>query len=159
MMSGENQLKASDRLAEHIKSIEDYINLSNVSYSTFNVEYIVVSNLTREDMSKMTTQEMFDAAYLLYGYSTYIQDEINKNKVALNWCEDQIEKLVAANLNNFDQYTKHDVKRQIIIKENTYAASVDAMRAVAESRLQSLEGKVYELKRQGDILLERGKRI
>ena len=77
----------------------------------------------------------------------------------MNWCEDQIEKLVAANLNNFDQYTKHDVKRQIIIKENTYAASVDAMRAVAESRLQSLEGKVYELKRQGDILLERGKRI
>ena len=158
-MSGENQLKASERLADHIKSVEDYINMSNVSYSTFNVEYIVASNLTRDDMSKMTTQEMFDTAYLLYGYSTYIQDEINKNKVALNWCEDQIEKLVAANLNNFDQYTKHDVKRQIIIKENTYAASVDSMRAVAESRLQSLEGKVYELKRQGDILLERAKRL
>lgn len=158
-MSGENQLKASDRLADHIKSIEEYINLTNVSYATFNVEYIVASNLTKEDMGKMTTQEMFDTAYLLYGYSTYIQDEINKNKVALNWCEDQIEKLVAANLNNFDQYTKHDVKRQIIIKENSYAASVDSMRAVAEARLQYLEGKVYELKRQGDILLERGKRL
>tara|TARA_R100000406_G_scaffold7987_1_gene5435 strand:+ start:16891 stop:17367 length:477 start_codon:yes stop_codon:yes gene_type:complete len=158
-MSGENQLKASDRLADHIKSIEEYINLTNVSYATFNVEYIVASNLTKEDMGKMTTQEMFDTAYLLYGYSTYIQDEINKNKVALNWCEDQIEKLVAANLNNFDQYTKHDVKRQIIIKENSYAASVDSMRAVAEARLQCLEGKVYELKRQGDILLERGKRL
>ena len=158
-MSGENQLKASDRLADHIKSIEEYINLTNVSYATFNVEYIVASNLTKEDMGKMTTQEMFDTAYLLYGYSTYIQDEINKNKVALNWCEDQIEKLVAANLNNIDQYTKHDVKRQIIIKENSYAASVDSMRAVAEARLQSLEGKVYELKRQGDILLERGKRL
>lgn len=158
-MSGENQLKASDRLADHIKSIEEYINLTNVSYATFNVEYIVASNLTKEDMGKMTTQEMFDTAYLLYGYSTYIQDEINKNKVALNWCEDQIEKLVAANLNNFDQYTKHDVKRQIIIRENSYAASVDSMRAVAEARLQCLEGKVYELKRQGDILLERGKRL
>ena len=158
-MSGENQLKASDRLADHIKSIEEYINLTNVSYTTFNVEYIVAANLSKEDMGKMTTQEMFDTAYLLYGYSTYIQDEINKNKVALNWCEDQIEKLVAANLNNFDQYTKHDVKRQIIIKENSYAASVDSMRAVAEARLQSLEGKVYELKRQGDILLERGKRL
>ena len=133
--------------------------ISNVSYSTFNVEYIVASNLTRDDLSKLTTQEMFDAAYLLYGYSTYIQDEINKNKVALSWCEDQIEKLVAANLNNFDQYTKHDVKRQIIIKENSYATSVDGMRAVAEARLQSLEGKVYELKRQGDILLERAKRL
>tara|TARA_B100001939_G_scaffold110758_1_gene95658 strand:- start:3136 stop:3612 length:477 start_codon:yes stop_codon:yes gene_type:complete len=158
-MTGDNQLKASERLADHIKSVEEYINISNVSYSTFNVEYIVAANLTKDDLNKLTTQEMFDAAYLLYGYSTYIQDEINKNKVALGWCEDQIEKLVAANLNNFDQYTKHNVKRQIIIKENSYAASVDGMRAVAEARLQSLEGKVYELKRQGDILLERAKRV
>ena len=158
-MSGETQLKASERLAEHIKGIDEYIAMSNVSYSSFNVEYIVASNLTTEDMSTMTSQEMFDSAYLLYGYSTYIQDEINKNKVALSWCNDQIEKLVAANLNNFDQYTKHDVNRQIIIRENSYAASVDQMRLVAESRLQSLEGKVYELKRQGDILLERAKRL
>lgn len=159
MMSGNTELKASERLAEHIKNIEEYIAMSNVSYSAFNVEYVVVSNLTKEDMSNMTSQEMFDSAYLLYGYSTYIQDEINKNKVALSWCNDQIEKLVAANLNNFDQYTKHDVKRQIIIRENSYAASVDQMRLVAESRLQSLEGKTYELKRQGDILLERAKRL
>ena len=158
-MSGNTELKASERLAEHIKGIDEYIAMSNVSYSSFNVEYIGASNLTTEDMSTMTSQEMFDSAYLLYGYSTYIQDEINKNKVALSWCNDQIEKLVAANLNNFDQYTKHDVKRQIIIRENSYAASVDQMRLVAESRLQSLEGKVYELKRQGDILLERAKRL
>ena len=159
MMSGEEQLKASDRLADHIKSIDEYIAMSNVSYSSFNVEYVVAANLTKDDLSKMTTQEMFDTAYILYGYSTYIQDEINKNKVALSWCEDQIEKLVAANLHNFDQYTKHDVKRQIIIKENSFAASVDNMRAVAEARLQSLAGKTYELKRQGDILLERAKRV
>ncbi|MAS57842.1 MAG: hypothetical protein CMA37_04465 [Euryarchaeota archaeon] len=159
IMSGEVQLKASDRLADHIKSIDEYIAMSNVSYSAFNVEYVVAANLTTDDLSKMTTQEMFDAAYILYGYSTYIQDEINKNKVALSWCEDQIEKLVAANLQNFDQYTKHDVKRQIIIRENSFAASVDGMRAVAEGRLQSLEGKTYELKRQGDILLERAKRV
>ena len=159
MMSGEEQLKASDRLADHIKSIDEYIAMSNVSYSSFNVEYVVAANLTKDDLSKMTTQEMFDTAYILYGYSTYIQDEINKNKVALSWCEDQIEKLVAANLHNIAQYTKHDVKRQIIIKENSFAASVDNMRAVAEARLQSLEGKTYELKRQGDILLERAKRV
>ena len=89
-MSGETQLKASERLAEHIKGIDEYIAMSNVSYSSFNVEYIVASNLTTEDMSTMTSQEMFDSAYLLYGYSTYIQDEINKNKVALSWCNDQI---------------------------------------------------------------------
>ena len=158
MMSGEKQLKASERLSEHIKTIEEYVNVSNATYSMFNVEYVIAANFTRDDLSSMTRQEMFDAAYLLYGYSTYIQDEINKNKIAFDWCEDQIEKLVAANLNNFDQYTKHNVKRQLIIKENSYAASVDNMRSTAEARLQCLEGKVYELKRQRDILLERAKR-
>ena len=158
-MSGENQLKASDRLSDHIKSIEEYINLSNVTYSTFNVEYIVAANLTKEDMGKMTTQEMFDTAYLLYGYSTYIQDEINKNKVVVDWCNDQLEKIVTANLENYGQYTKHETKRQSIIKENTYAAKCDQMLQVAEGRLQCLEGKTYELKRKGDILLEKGKRL
>jgi hypothetical protein len=32
------------------------------------------------------------------------------------------------------------------------------MRLVAESRLQALDGKVYEIKRKADILLEKGKR-
>jgi hypothetical protein len=32
------------------------------------------------------------------------------------------------------------------------------MREVAEARLNLLDGKVYELKRKADILLEKGKR-
>jgi hypothetical protein len=32
------------------------------------------------------------------------------------------------------------------------------MREIAEARLQSLDGKVFELKRKADILLEKGKR-
>ena len=158
-MNGLTELKASERLAAHIESVDAYINLSNVRYATFKAEFILAADMGLEDISKMTTQALFDTAYILYGYSTYIQDEVNKNKVVLSWCEDQIEKLVAANLSNFDQYTKHDVKRQIIIKENSSAGSVDNMRSVAEARLQSLEGRVYELKRQGDILLERAKRL
>ena len=32
------------------------------------------------------------------------------------------------------------------------------MKNIADARLQSLEGKVYEIKRKADILLEKGKR-
>ena len=79
-MSGENQLKASDRLADHIKSIEEYINLTNVSYTTFNVEYIVAANLSKEDMGKMTTQEMFDTAYYTDIRLTY-KTKLTKTKL------------------------------------------------------------------------------
>ncbi|NDD83569.1 hypothetical protein EBZ38_04705 [bacterium] len=157
-MSGENTLKAADKLSEHISIIASYIELSNTKFSSFREEYLLAANLSSDDLKKMTQQESFDTAYLLYAYATYIQDEINKNKIALNWCNDQLEKLVVAHNDEFSQYTKHEVKRQIIIRDNNYAASVDKMREVAEARLQALDGKVYELKRKADILLEKAKR-
>jgi hypothetical protein len=157
-MSGENTLKASEKLSEHLNLINAYVDLSNTKFSSFREEYLLVANLSSDELKKLTQQETFDTAYLLYGYATYIQDEINKNKIALNWCNDQLEKLVVAHNDEFGQYTKHEVKRQIIIKDNNYAASVDKMREVAEARLQALDGKVYELKRKADILLEKAKR-
>ena len=157
-MSGENTLKASEKLAEHLASINSYIDLSNTKFSSFREEFLLAANLSSDDLKKLTQQEAFDTSYLLYAYSTYIQDEINKNKIALNWCNDQLEKLVVAHNDEFGQYTKHEVKRQIIIRDNNYAASVDKMREVAEARLQALDGKVYELKRKADILLEKAKR-
>jgi hypothetical protein len=158
-MTGEVQLKASERLAKHIEQIDNYLDLSNVRFAAFREEFLDAANMPLDRVKTLTQQELFDRAYVLYGYSSYIQDEINKNKIVLDWCNDQLEKLVAENLHNFDQYTKHEVKRQSIIMENTYAAKCDQMRAIAEARLQSLEGKVYELKRKGDILLEKGKRL
>jgi hypothetical protein len=158
-MSGENTLKAADKLSEHISLISSYIEISNTKFSSFREEYLLAANLSSEQLKKLTQQEAFDTAYLLYAYATYIQDEINKNKIALNWCNDQLEKLVVAHNDEFSQYTKHEVKRQIIIKDNNYAASVDKMREVAEGRLQALDGKVYELKRKADILLEKAKRL
>jgi hypothetical protein len=158
-MSGENTLKAADKLSEHISLISSYIEISNTKFSSFREEYLLAANLSSDQLKKLTQQEAFDTAYLLYAYATYIQDEINKNKIALNWCNDQLEKLVVAHNDEFSQYTKHEVKRQIIIKDNNYAASVDKMREVAEGRLQALDGKVYELKRKADILLEKAKRL
>ena len=159
MLNGETQLTASERLAKHIEQIDNYLDLSNVRFSAFREEFLDTANMSLDRVKTFTQQELFDRAYILYGYSSYVQDEINKNKVVLDWCNDQIEKIVVGNLHRFDQYTKHEVKRQSIIKENSYAAKCDQMRGIAEARLQSMEGKVYELKRQGDILLEKGKRL
>jgi hypothetical protein len=157
-MSGDKELKASEKLAEHIASINDYINSSNTKFASFREEYLLVSDLSMDQLKKLTQQELFDAAYLMYGYATYIQDEINKNKVALSWCHDQMEKLIVKYSHEFNQYTKHESKKHILAQQNSYAASLENMREVAEARLNLLDGKVYELKRKADILLEKGKR-
>ena len=159
MMSGDKELKASDKLSEHLVSINDYVNMSNTKFSSFREEFLMVADLSLDQLKKLTQAEALDSAYLLYGYATYIQDEINKNKIALSWCHDQIEKLIVQHPNEFGQYTKHESKKYILAKNNSYASAVEHMREVAEARLQSLDGKVFELKRKADILLERGKRL
>jgi hypothetical protein len=69
-----------------------------------------------------------------------------------------MEKLIVKHSDEFGQYTKHESKKHILSQNNSYAASLENMREVAEARLQALDGKVYELKRKADILLEKGKR-
>lgn len=157
-MNGDKELKASDKLAKHLDSIEQYINSSNTKFSSFREEYLLVSDLSADALKKLTQAEAFDAAYLLYGYATYIQDEVNKNKVALSWCNNEMEKLIVQHSDTFGQYTKHESKKYILAKNNSYAASLENMREIAEARIQSLDGKVFELKRRADILLEKGKR-
>ena len=157
-MSGDKELKASEKLSEHINAINDYINSSNTKFSSFREEYLMVADLSLDQLRKNTQAELFDAAYLIYGYATYIQDEVNKNKIALSWCNDQMEKLIVKHSDEFGQYTKHESKKHILAKTNSYAASLENMREVAEARLQALDGKVFELKRKADILLEKGKR-
>jgi hypothetical protein len=157
-MSGDKESKASDKLTEHLESINNYVNNSNTKFASFHEEYLLVSDLSSDQLKNLTQSDLFDSAYLMYGYATYIQDEINKNKVALNWCSDQMEKLIVKYQNDFGQYTKHESKKHILAQNNSYAAALENMREVAEARLQMLEGKVYELKRKADILLEKGKR-
>jgi hypothetical protein len=157
-MSGDKELKASEKLSEHIESINNYINSSNTKFSSFREEYLFVADVSSEQLKKFTQVELFDAAYLLYSYASYIQDEINKNKIALSWCNDQMEKLIVKNNDEFGQYTKHESKKHILSQSNSYASSLENMRQIAESRLQALEGKVYEIKRKADILLEKGKK-
>ena len=101
-MLGEKQLGASKGLSKHIDGINDYIDLSNTSFTSFREEFLLAADMSLEELGKLTQQELFDSAYILYSYASYIQDEINKNKIALSWCNGEIETLVLRNLHNFN---------------------------------------------------------
>jgi len=158
MMSGDKELKASEKISEYLNQINEYINITNTKHVNFKEEYLIVADMNSEQLRKLTQSELFDAAYLLYSYATHVQDEINKNKIALAWCHDEIEKMIVRYSDEFGQYTKHESKKYILAQNNSYAASLENMRQTAEGRIHALEGKVFELKRKADILLEKGKR-
>lgn len=160
MTNGESKLKtAKETVEDFLNKLEDFTNETNTKFANFREEFLIVSDLSDENLKKLTKEDSFDSAYLLYSYASYIQDQYNRQKVVYDLCTDQIEKMVAKNKDSFGPYTKHEAKMQLIIVDNEYARSIDNYRQVAHARMQTLEGKVYELKRKADILLERGKRL
>ncbi len=160
MSSGENKLKtASEQLADLKAMVEDFLSASNARFNKkFNDEWQIAADADMETIKSLTQEECFTWAYSLYGYSTFLQDELNMQKIALNWCNDKLDKMVAKNHDQFSTYTKFEQRRPLIIVNDEYAATVDHYREIAESRIQALDGKIYELKRKADILMEKGKR-
>ena len=138
--------------------VDEFLGNNNTRFANFKEEFLLAADLSQEQISALTKDELFENAYILYSYASYIQDEMNMQKIALNWCNDKLNKMVAKNHDQFSKYTKYEERRPLIIVNDEYAATVDHYREIAESRVQSLEGKVYEVKRKADILLEKGKR-
>ena len=160
MSNGETKLKtASEQLADLKAMVDDFLDASHARFNKkFRDDWHRCANADRQTINSLTQAELFDWSYELYSYSTYLQDELNMQKIALNWCNDKLDKMVAKNIDNFSPYTKHEMRRQLIVVNDEFAATVDHYREIAESRVHSLDGKIYELKRKADILLEKGKR-
>lgn len=154
--SGENS--ASDQLTAHLDKLDTYITESNSNYSSFHGEYIEAANMSLAELSALSQEELFNYSYLLQGYATYLQDEYNRYQIITNWCNNQIETLVQRHRESFGQYQKHEQRRYQLIAENSFVSKVNKMLLVAEARLSSLNGKVWELKQKSTILLEKGKR-
>lgn len=162
-MSGEKSYEtvtADEKLQYHLNNINRYIESSNCNYSSYQEEFKIYADMTVYDLNKKTSDELFNIAFILYSYVAYLQDEINKHKTVLAFCESELNSLMAKHRSDygFDKYTKHEMRRSTIIFENSHAAKLEEIRLSASNKLTLLDGKVYELKRQAEILLEKSKR-
>ena len=159
-MTGQNNY-AEQQLEQHLTAIDNFLSLCNASFSGFQEEYKEAASLNLNDLNDMTQKQLFNASYVLHGYSSYLQDQVNKQRIVLNWANGQLDYLLAKHRDDygFTQYTKHEAKIPIICVENSYASKVMEVKQMAEARLTSLDGKIYETKRMADVLLEKAKRI
>jgi len=150
---------AQESYDEFMMLVENYLEVSHSKFATFKEDYLKVADLDLERLQKGTREEHLANAYLLHSYAAYIQDEYNKNLVVLKWCDATLDMLVVKHEKEqgFPQYTKHESKKTIVISENSYAASINVLRFAAETRLHLMDGKVFQIKKLGDILMEKSK--
>jgi uncharacterized protein YlzI (FlbEa/FlbD family) len=158
--NGENNLlNANESKQKFEQSIDEYLESSHIVFSKYKEEYAFYSDMELSDLANKSRSELLDIAYMLQGYASYIQDETNRNLVVLNWCNSVLDELLVKfeKTAAFDKYTKFDMKKVIMISDNSFAQTIEELRKTASTRVTLLEGKVFQVKKMSDIILEKSR--
>ena len=155
---GDQKLNADEQLQKFEEALSKYIDGKSLNPVQFKEEFVYAANLTDESMSMFTAEECVKQAYLLNGYSNYLQSEYNDNVVKLNFAKDNIRKIVASESHRFDKYTKHEMKEQHVVNENSFANRLDVMRKHAQARVDAMQDTIRDVRRMADCLMELSKR-
>lgn len=149
----------ADRLTHFLKGVDDYINLRNLRPTAFNAEFAIAETFSIDQMCKLTREECLDYAYMLYQYADHIASEKAANQTVVNWCESNLNSIVASEIQEMSgEYLKHDVKVATIIRTHELANKINEWKLTAQARLEPLKSRENNVRRKAEILLEKGRR-
>ena len=96
---------------------------------------------------------------MMYQYADHVASEKAKQETVVRWCERNLNSIVSAEIQNFtDSYLKHEIKVAHILRRNELARKIDEWKSVAEARLANLTSREYNVRRKGDILIDKGRK-
>lgn len=151
-------MNASERLNEFTQGIQNYINGKNLGPPKFTEEYVLPEMYSDENLVRLTQDECFNSAYMLYQYADYISSEKATQEVVFNWCEKNLNTIISTEIEDMPQFTKYDIKVAHVLRSNDLAQKIDEWKSVAEARMITLGSKEYSVRKKADCLIEKGKR-
>lgn len=152
-------MNAADRLQTFIEGIKTYITGSNIAPTTFNPEFAIAETLSIEGMEKLTQDDCFNYAYQLYQYADHIAWCRSQSENVVRWCKQNLGSIVAHEVTEIEvQFMKYETKVDLIKRNNDIARNINEWLLTAESRLELLKSREYNVRRKADILIEKGRR-
>ena len=146
-MSGE------ERLNEFILTINNWVELKGLPEIQLRPEIEETLNLSKKELSKLTSKEYLEIAYELYAYAQYLESVLAKEKITLDWAESSLLYIISDKLSQYGtQYTKWDEKYNASIKENPLASQILKVKVHAAAKVQILEAKIPTTKKMSDVL-------
>ena len=151
-------MNASERLNEFTQGIQNYINGKFLGPPKFTPEHVLPEMYSTDNLEKLTQDECFNGAFMLYQYADYISSEKASQEVVFKWCEKSLNTIISTEIEDMPQFTKYEIKVANILKNNDLAKKIDEWKSVAEGRLTALGNKEYSVRKKADCLMEKGKR-
>ena len=157
--TGEKNLNAADRLKEFLERIETYISCNNLAPTVFSEEFAIAETLTLEQMDRLTRDDCFNFAYMLYQFADHVASEKANQETVVRWCEGSLNSIISSEIQDMaGEYLKHDIKVAKILRDHDLARKIKEWQDVAKARLGKIVSREYNIRRKADILIEKGRR-
>jgi len=157
--TGERNLNAADRLKQFLDGIDVYVSCRNLTPTKFSEEFALAETLTLEQMDKLTRDDCFNLAYMLYQYADHVASEKAGQETVINWCENSLNSIISSEIHDMSgEYIKHDIKVATILRNHELARKIKEWQDVAKARLAKTQSREYNIRRKAEILFEKGKR-
>jgi hypothetical protein len=131
-MPGEIELlTAEQRLAHVEKQITEYEQRKGVLAIQPRNDVEEYLNMSRDQMRKLSADECGEAGAILGLYALHLQTVYNKELAKVNWTNDNIRRIIAAQVKQYSAKSA-DERRLLAIRENDYAKRLDELRTWAQ---------------------------
>jgi hypothetical protein len=102
--------------------------------------------LSRTDIESMSAEACYAAALSVAEHSFHVQKLYNREKARAEWTNAQVNKLCAAQWDNYDQYMPKDIKFYAIAEENPRINKLMEIKSNATALMNELDSVSFTLK-------------
>lgn len=142
-----------------MQAIDNWLkeNKLDITKGAGKAEYYIT--MPQDDIQGLEAAELLEAANEISGYADYINDCASKLKAVVNYANSSINMIVSPLLDQYgDNYTKHEKKYNMAIRENPLANKLFQLKLDSELKHQSIENKANFIKNIANIFMEFYKR-
>lgn len=149
----EEQMELAHKLLDEFESIH------NLTRPTVPNETEEILNLTHPQLEKLGAVDCAEKAYQLAQYSYYIQRVHNKEAATLKWLKDKLDYFVASKWENYDSFTKYEIRGRLIARDNDVVTRLLKLISYSEQKIERLSFLGTTISKMSDKLenLQRAK--
>lgn len=146
------------QVVDFLDRIDEYLENKNLGAKKYSDEFRIPEELDLDEIRKLSQDDCFNYSFLLCNYLNHTTSERAKQEAVIVYSNNALNKIVAREYNEINVYGNQEIKVAIICRENEVAQKLLQFKSVAEARVLFLKNKEYNLRKQVDCLLEKGKR-
>ena len=154
-MSGETESKVDEKIVELETLLNDYSKALGLVAIQKDKDIEIILGMSHEELKVMDSEDAGIWSFRLARYASFLQKECNRHAAKNKWAEHNIKIIIAKNQANYgDKYTKYEVKRDMIIAENSYAQVLNRLLLQSMLRIEELNFISTRIHTMSNILLD-----